>query len=330
VDNGGPSHSAALHRRRFNGAFTDGTGLRFYGARYFDRVSLAWTQPDPLYRIATDLAKSEPRRANLYSFSLNNPLKFIDPTGLDSFGMDQFSSHGLTNSVAGAAARDEQYFRPEGGTWTNGLRDLIGLGLAHKKAKEIRVTDGGNWTIAGDHSGLDPYMAGGDGTHHIYMSGVDPPAHLDRNVAMVLAAGTAAVIGFFQPELVALGLGVGEGVALEGGGGAEEAAAEIESGGTETWEIVDGVRRAKAADIYNVAYDGPTVVRAEIYNSGGKIIDVAINSLLSPNKSVIDTTGAGLSRWMSVLSQTLSGGKLPPIVIQQGSRGIPISDVEVE
>lgn len=68
--------------RLFNGKEHDElTSLSYYGARYYDRLTLTWTQSDPLTRFAPDLAWDEPRRASLYTFSLNNPLKYYDPDG---------------------------------------------------------------------------------------------------------------------------------------------------------------------------------------------------------------------------------------------------------
>ncbi len=58
-------------------------GLTYYGVRYYDRFALVWTQNDPLYRFAPDLANA-PRHANLYTFSLNNPLRYLDPDGRDN------------------------------------------------------------------------------------------------------------------------------------------------------------------------------------------------------------------------------------------------------
>jgi RHS repeat-associated protein len=70
--------------RRFNGKEQDAaTGLLYYGFRYYDPASLTWTQADPLYRFAPDLSWDEPRRALLYTFSLNNPVRYIDPDGLE-------------------------------------------------------------------------------------------------------------------------------------------------------------------------------------------------------------------------------------------------------
>jgi RHS repeat-associated protein len=79
--------ASASYRQRFNGKDLDGlTQLTYYGFRYFDPLSLTWTQADPLYRFAPDVALDEPRRAGLYTFSLNNPLSYVDPTGLDGEG----------------------------------------------------------------------------------------------------------------------------------------------------------------------------------------------------------------------------------------------------
>ncbi len=76
---------AATHRRQFNGKESDAfTGLSYYGARYYDPLALRWTSADPLYRFAPDLGLDDPGRQNLYTFSLNNPLRYYDPDGLDA------------------------------------------------------------------------------------------------------------------------------------------------------------------------------------------------------------------------------------------------------
>ncbi len=70
------------HTRRMNGKEADDlTGLSYYGFRYYDPLSLSWTQADPKYRFVPDAAWDEPRRANLFAFSGQNPLRFVDPDG---------------------------------------------------------------------------------------------------------------------------------------------------------------------------------------------------------------------------------------------------------
>ncbi len=76
--------STSDHLRRFNGKEHDRvSGLLYYGHRFYDPLSLTWTQADPLYRFVPELAWDVPRRMALYTFSLNNPLRFVDPDGLD-------------------------------------------------------------------------------------------------------------------------------------------------------------------------------------------------------------------------------------------------------
>jgi len=82
---GGGANGLAEHRRRMNDKFIDEVSeLAYYGFRYLDRVSMLWTQSDPLYRAVPDAAQLKSRRSLLHSFSLNNPLRYIDPDGRDS------------------------------------------------------------------------------------------------------------------------------------------------------------------------------------------------------------------------------------------------------
>ena len=73
------------HRRQFNGKENDvATGLRYYGYRYYDPVTLRWNSADPIYSFLPDLGLNEPQLMNLYAFSLNNPVRYYDPDGLDA------------------------------------------------------------------------------------------------------------------------------------------------------------------------------------------------------------------------------------------------------
>ena len=81
IDGGGAT-GITSHQRRFNNKYGDEiTGLSYYGFRYFDSRTIAWTQSDPLFRFSPEYDASKPRTANLYTFSLNNPLRYSDPDG---------------------------------------------------------------------------------------------------------------------------------------------------------------------------------------------------------------------------------------------------------
>ncbi len=76
-----------VHSRQFNGKESDvTTGLRYYGFRYYDPLTLRWNSGDPLFSAAPEIGLEAPQRMNIYSFSMNNPLRYLDPDGLDVDG----------------------------------------------------------------------------------------------------------------------------------------------------------------------------------------------------------------------------------------------------
>jgi RHS repeat-associated protein len=86
---GDASAARDVRQRRFNDKQHDDlTGLIYYGARYYDRTLIGWTQLDPLFLRVPDLGQqSTPRRSNLGVFSLNSPTRYMDPDGRNSVGL---------------------------------------------------------------------------------------------------------------------------------------------------------------------------------------------------------------------------------------------------
>jgi RHS repeat-associated protein len=62
--------------RKFTGQRLDGTGLYYYGARYYDPTIGRFLSPDTIV-----LNPANPQAWNRYSYALNNPAKYNDPTG---------------------------------------------------------------------------------------------------------------------------------------------------------------------------------------------------------------------------------------------------------
>jgi len=62
----------------YTGKEKDSTGLYYYGARYYDPEIGRFTTRDPLQG-----KMRSPQTQNRYTYCLNNPLKYIDPQGLD-------------------------------------------------------------------------------------------------------------------------------------------------------------------------------------------------------------------------------------------------------
>jgi RHS repeat-associated protein len=68
--------SGSLPPQKFTGQRLDSTGLYYYGARYYDPVIGRFISPDTIVP-----SPSNPQSLNRYSYCLNNPLKYIDPSG---------------------------------------------------------------------------------------------------------------------------------------------------------------------------------------------------------------------------------------------------------
>ena len=75
------SNKYAYNSKEWNDDF--GLGLNDYGARFYDPAIARWTAVDPLSEI---YGNSTP-----YHYGMNNPIRFVDPTGMASeaygFGM---------------------------------------------------------------------------------------------------------------------------------------------------------------------------------------------------------------------------------------------------
>ncbi len=63
----------------YTGKEKDSTNLSYYGARYYDPELARFITRDPLAG-----KRIIPQSLNLYTYCLNNPVKFIDPAGLDT------------------------------------------------------------------------------------------------------------------------------------------------------------------------------------------------------------------------------------------------------
>ena len=98
-------------------------------------------------------------------------------------------------------------------------------------------------------------------------------------------------------------------------------------GADDSFEILDGVRRTKAAEIT----DKKTINAGILVDNkvvGSK--EIPIGLLLSPKKNISLTRQIDADRFMNTLNQTKSGSKPPNIQVVPGSKGTPIKDVGFE
>jgi len=109
------------------------TDLSYYGARYYDRTLLGWTQVDPVYLRIPDLGKlSTPRRSNLAAFSLNNPIRYLDPDGTDSVAPLMLGSGGsqCRQDASGGCSMEG-----DGASNYDGEKQWLVNNTAHDKSK---------------------------------------------------------------------------------------------------------------------------------------------------------------------------------------------------
>jgi len=87
------------------------TGLDYFGARYYSGAQGRFTTPDPLLNSGRPW---EPQTWNRYVYTRNNPLTFIDPTGL----------YDLNNTCDPSNNKCNKKFREYADNLKNGLKNL--------------------------------------------------------------------------------------------------------------------------------------------------------------------------------------------------------------
>jgi hypothetical protein len=68
-------------------------------------------------------------------------------------------------------------------------------------------------------------------------------------------------------------------------------------------------------------------------NSEGEVVatkDIPVGQLLSPKTGIDVSTNAKMDRYMNTLNQTKAGSPAPPILVTPGTKGTPISKVQLE
>lgn len=153
----GGSAGIAGHKRRFNDKFQDDlSGLTYYGARYYDKSVLSWTQSDPLYRFAPDSAWTAPRDANLFTFDKNNALRYLDPDGRKPWGAI------IEDAVAHDENREPHYESTVADRFGDAVASVIGIaippvGAAMSVAKTIeKITSGNEGYVSPLAGGTEP------------------------------------------------------------------------------------------------------------------------------------------------------------------------------
>lgn len=96
--------------------FDENTKLNYHGARYYNPHLSQWTQPDPILAAYMQGSPNggvfQPGNLGLYGYVGNNPVNYVDPTGLFPFQKGDY--------VYGVYHRDNTYLhalKEQGGVW---------------------------------------------------------------------------------------------------------------------------------------------------------------------------------------------------------------------
>ena len=96
------------------------TGNDYHAARFYSYAYGRFLSPDPAGIFVAGL--TNPQRWNLYGFVTNNPLSFIDPTGLDTCYV---TTDGTPGGTPDGTITTEAGCRAKGGTWIPTLNQTI-------------------------------------------------------------------------------------------------------------------------------------------------------------------------------------------------------------
>jgi RHS repeat-associated protein len=127
---------------QFTGKELDASGLYYFGARYYDPVISRFISVDPLFVEEPEKGQENPQYLNLYAYTLNNPVKYIDPDGKqpNRVVLVDVSQPQLRALVVTPRVERFRYFR--------GM-DLFQKGMTMTADVTLMVAEGKNWVPRG-------------------------------------------------------------------------------------------------------------------------------------------------------------------------------------
>jgi RHS repeat-associated protein len=326
-------------RKRFTGYEKDDeTQLDFAEARYYNNKHGRFTAVDPLLASGKS---SDPQTFNRYIYCSNNPIICSDPSGMDGTWY-QRTVDGRTEYKNFADKADEGWSAVNFGSSST----FNYTGCRNTDCTETdRVTLSNNGTWKWNPEPLAVNVAGAmipnvvtffdqiEGRRIGATNFLKSIGNLPIETPIVSqfpfpnrSLASYGVRPFFEYEgyrntpqrMAGIETQLELHVASFAAGGALKSGANALKARTTIFEVSDGVRRVKAAESA-----GLKTINA--VDNSGKVFRVPIKNLRIEAKSALDLRNpAELNRFREIYWGFRNGDKIPPIYVNQGSRGIEI------
>jgi RHS repeat-associated protein len=147
------------------------SGLDYFGARYYGSNMGRWMSPDPKGNSVADFAN--PQSWNMYAYVLNNPLKYVDPTGLDCAYLND-AGDGIESTDRNSSIGE---CNGSGGYWVSG------------QVNTLSVDDNGGY-----HFGYQGMAADGNYTTTTYLNYLGP--NTDNSYSSAFNAAASLLTDF--------------------------------------------------------------------------------------------------------------------------------------
>ncbi|MEM9527243.1 MAG: RHS repeat-associated core domain-containing protein, partial [Bacteroidota bacterium] len=279
-------------RYRYNGKEYQGElGLYDYGARWYDPSTARWGQVDPL---GEEMPNWSP-----YNYVFSNPIRLTDPTGMIPAGLnDNDYKFGFAKLVQGdfdlEDAPDNEYtVNTKTGkvtkTGSTGGDDYDVVTYTNSDCVPCTNTERQTAIFINPHGDSGKRVAPG-----VFQS---PFYHRMMSQGTVHASDTPV-------ELITAG--------AKKGAGLLGMLLLRKKSGDAMFEIADGVRRAKAAQML-----GRKSIRAE-NGTTGEYLDIRISRLLSPKSGIDVSNPLELQRFNRIINGFKNGDNIPPIYVHPG------------
>jgi len=256
------------------------TGLDFFGARYFSGAQGRFTSADePL----GDQYPSDPQSWNLYGYVRNNPLKSVDPSGLDCVTTSDQSASSVTVNVQRGGSANSC-----GGSYVDGTVDVSSLTY---KGSTLTWSDSSTWGGGAMTFASSPAPGGdqlsADAASTLYQAGMMADNGVKAGAAQMAMNGMGIVAGRLigaaaEAWLASRAAGT---AAVDVANLSNKIVRQMASRGWTTEEIVETVQNGRAYGVVNKATGGAATEYVNAATGKFVVVDNATNQVIQVSRS---------------------------------------------